>query len=89
VNRPDCNTETLDASDEREAPPAPAGPEAEIAALKAALDESRAQARKARQQGRDEMLLAALQAIGQAPSGPTKAAVTAEIHNGHRALEKL
>jgi hypothetical protein len=90
---------------------------AEIAALKAALDEARMDARvsreradklraevdrerfrakvaedaaiKARQRGRDEMLMAALQAIGQAPSGPTKAAVTTEIQNGHRALEKL
>jgi hypothetical protein len=45
--------------------------------------------RQARQQGRHEMLLAALAAIGQAPSGPTNAAVTAEIQSAHRALEKL
>jgi len=63
-----------------------ADPKTEIDALVAKVPEA---LRQARQQGRDEMLLAALAAIGQAPSGLTKAATAAEIQNGHRALEKL
>jgi hypothetical protein len=60
-------------------------PHQEVGALVAKVPEA---IRQARQQGRDEMLTAALAAI-QAPSGPAKAVVTAGVRSAHRALEKL